>query len=312
MISPFRALAVALRRVLGRSRHNADGPLDSVVLLLDEVPAFSDTEIVDAIKRAFPVNAPEMLPVGELPPPDYAPDAPPCRSVPFAVNRRVFGLLIGSFPYAQSTGDPDDPSLERSTVQAFVSHRGWVGVDFVAGETPEDMFGLLGQIAAELVTPRTSLVFIPSLSLVGHPTAELVAAMREGRWIDRLELLAPPMLRSRPENEEALIAAAHEARARFPEFVEAFSAGAGREFSAKFPFTDGVRTEHMWVAVESINGDAILGTLGNQPGVVGHIREGDPVTRTLDELEDWLYMDGETMVGGFSVRVLLGEGDGKP
>ena len=301
-----------LRRLLGRSRHGQEGPVDSVVLLFDEAPAFTDTEIVDAIKRAFPVHAPQMLPVGELPPPDYAPDAPPCRSIPFAVHRRVFGLLIGSFPYAQMSDDAEDPAVERSTVRAFVSHRGWVGVDFVAGEKPEDMFGLLGQIAAELMTPETSLVFIPSLALVAHPTDELVAAMRSGRWLDRLEGLAPPMLQSRPANDEALIAAADEARERFPEFIEAFRAGAGREFSAKFPFTDGMQTEHMWVAVQSINGDSILGTLGNQPGLLKNVREGDPVTRTLDELEDWLYMDGETMVGGFSVRVLLGEGDDQP
>lgn len=286
--------------------------MDSVVILFDDLPSFTDTEIVDAIKRAFPVNAPEMLPAGEMPPPEYASDAQPCRTIPFAVNRRVFGLLVGPFPYAPPTTPTEDPSLDRGVVRAFIAHRGWVGVDFVAGDKPDDMYGLLGQIAAELITPSASLVFIPALSLVARPTAELTEAMRQGRWIDRLEVLVPSMLHTRPQDDEALAAAADEARSRFDEFAIAFEEGSGREFSVKFPFTDGAQTEHMWIAVESINGDSILGTLGNQPGIVTNVREGDPVTRTLDELEDWLYMDGETMVGGFSVRVLLGEGDNQP
>lgn len=284
--------------------------MDSVVVLFDGAPEFSDPEIVNAIRRAFPGNVPEMLPASELPPPEYAADAPPCRSVPFAVNRRVLGLLIGSFPYTRVSGQGQDAVLSRSTMLALVSHQGWIAVDFIGGERPDDVYGLLGRVAAELVKPGATLVFLPTLSLAAHPSPELVAAMREGHWIDRLEILAEPVLHLRPVDDPALAAAAEEARARFDEFVRAFDAAAGAGFSAKFPFAEGEDVEHMWIAVESINGDAILGTLGNEPGVITNIAEGDPVTRTLDELEDWLYMDGEAMVGGFSVRVMLGEGDG--
>jgi uncharacterized protein YegJ (DUF2314 family) len=306
----FRIIGHFVRRLLGKGRAGESGPMDSVVILFDKSMAFSDSQIMDAVRRAFPLNTPKSLPNNTMPPPPYAPDASPARLVPFAIDRRVFGLLFGQFQYTDISLRDNDPARASSTVAAFADHRSWVAVDFVTGPQPDDIYGYLGHIAAELVTPDATLIFLPALSLAAHPSPDLVEAMRIGKWIDHLEVLLPPILHQRPADDAALAAATTEAREKFADFTEAFQQNNGTDFSVKFPFIEGDEIEHMWVAVESINDNQVFGTLGNQPGVISNIGEGDPVTRSLDDMEDWLYMDGQNMVGGFSVRAMLKDGNG--
>ncbi len=305
----FRMIGRLAFKLLGRKPRGSDEPTDSVVVLFRAPPSITDDEIVAAIGRVFASTPPRMLPEGEQPPPEYAPDAPPCRMIPFAANRGVYGLMIGSFPYIITHLDESHPAMTDPSVMALVDHRGWISIDFVTGKKPDDPYSILGQIAAEFIDDYTTLVFVPSLMLVAPPSADLSEAMRSGQWFEQLEILKTAIMEERPAGDPKLTAAARQARDTFPEFVEAFENNAGTEFSAKFSFTDGDRIEHMWVAIDGINGQSILGTLGNSPGVVTNIREGDMVTRTLDELEDWLYMNEGQMVGGFSVRAILAEGD---
>jgi uncharacterized protein YegJ (DUF2314 family) len=303
----FRMIGRFVFKLIGRKPRRGDEPADSVVILLREIPSLTDEQIAAALRRVFPSPPPRMLPKGELPPPDYAPDAPPCRMIPFAANRGVYGLMIGSFPYTITHLDESDPALDDPAVSALAAHRGWISVDFVTGKKPEDVYGILGRIVAELLDENATLIFVPSLSLVAPPSPELIEAMRQGQWFDRLDILMPSLLTDQSETDPAIEAAAENARSTFPDFIEAFRSNTGTEFSAKFPFADGDKIEHMWIAVDDINGDSILGTLGNEPGIVKNIGEGDPVTRTLDELEDWLYMNEGQMVGGYTVRAMLAD-----
>ncbi len=303
----FRLIGHVARRLMGRTHAESNESMDSIVILFDKDIVWSDTEIMDALRRAFPLNAPRSLPTDEMPPPSYAPDAPPARLTPFAVNKRVVGLMFCRFPYTDIADDSATAALNSAFVDPFKYHRGWMAFDFVAGERPDDIYGFLGQIAVEFMD-SASLVFLPALSLGARPTASLVDAMQHGQWVDQLEVMGRLKLHSRPASDPALLAAAQEAQDRLPEFLEAFESQAGTNFSMKFPFTDSDNTEHMWIAVEAITGDEVFGALGNEPEFVTSIAEGDPVTRSLAEMEDWLYMDDQTMVGGFSVRVLLGDG----
>lgn len=309
MTGIFRMVGHLVRRLLGRARIGESGPMDSVVILFGKPEPFDDAQIMDALRRAFPLNTPKPLPTNTLPPPVYAPDAPPARLIPFAIDRCVFGLLFGQFQYTNLSIEDNDPIRSSSTISAFADHCAWVAVDFVTGQQPDDLYGYLGQIAAELMKPDATLIFLPALSLVAHPTPELIEAMRTGQWIDQLEVFLPPMFQQRPADDSALAAATDQAREKLPEFTDAFRQNHGTDFSVKLPFTQGDEVEHMWVAVESITDNQVIGTLGNQPGIVTSLSEGDLITRSLDDIEDWLYMDGHNMVGGFSVRVLLNDGE---
>jgi uncharacterized protein YegJ (DUF2314 family) len=303
----FRMIGRLVFKLIGRKPRQDDEPADSVVILLRETPSLTDEQISATLRRVFPSPPPRMLPQGEQPPPDYAPDAPPCRMIPFAADRGVYGLMVGSFPYTVTQLDESDPLLDDPAIKAFTTHQGWISIDFVTGKKPDDVYSVLGKIAAELIDENAALIFVPSLNLVAPPFPELVEAMQQGQWFDRLDVLTPALLADPVETSPAMVEAAQKARETFPDFVEAFRSGNGSEFSAKFSFADGQKTERLWVAVDEINGESILGTLGNEPEIIENMAEGDPITRTLDELEDWLYMCDGQMVGGYTVRAMLAE-----
>lgn len=54
----------------------------------------------------------------------------------------------------------------------------------------------------------------------------------------------------------------------------------------KKAFSDGECTEHMWVKVEAVEGDAIVGTINNQPSTVKWHMYGQRVTVKRGEIED--------------------------
>lgn len=74
----------------------------------------------------------------------------------------------------------------------------------------------------------------------------------------------------------------------------------------KTAFRDGEATEHMWVGQLAWDGERFTGVLDNDPVDVHNVRMGQRVTVERAEVEDWIYDDGETMVGGYTVRVLMG------
>lgn len=299
----FARLLGFIARLFGGER--SEQPLVSLVILTDVLPNLPDDAIVAAVKRALPVSAPEILPGGQMPAPAYAPDAGPCRTLPVAVNRAVYGLLVAPFPYidpADRSQDGDRPEF----VDAFRRHRGWMAVDFVAGSS-DDAYSVIGQIAAELIDEHTCLLFVPALGVASLPSPPLVEDMRRGVWLQHFHLSSLDHTVRKPANDPALEDARKKALSRWSEFTDAFDRRDGDNFSVKFPFAQADKIEHMWIEVSSIEGDVVRGTLGNQPAVVTNIAEGQDVERRCEELEDWLYMRDGSIVGGFSLHALLSE-----
>lgn len=104
--------------------------------------------------------------------------------------------------------------------------------------------------------------------------------------------------------KEAMIAAQETARLRFPEFQKAFKDKQGDDFKGRTVFTDGDLTEHMWFNVESIEDGKLTGRLANKPVELVNVRKGAPVSITLNQLEDWHYVNqDDAEVGGFTMAV---------
>lgn len=92
---------------------------------------------------------------------------------------------------------------------------------------------------------------------------------------------------------------------RFPHPTAFNTPGAANTFAVKKAFTDGPTGEHMWVAIDTLDGNTIHGHLNNTPNDVHNIRLGDPVTLTPNQLEDWIYTKDGTDIGGFQVKILM-------
>lgn len=107
------------------------------------------------------------------------------------------------------------------------------------------------------------------------------------------------------ENDEEMERAMEEARRRFPEFVQAFLGRRGESHHVKAPLEHHGRVEHIWIEVDAIEGNRIVGRLANDPIDLGPLRVGDGIVVDSDTISDWLYIDENgQMVGGFTIAVL--------
>ena len=108
---------------------------------------------------------------------------------------------------------------------------------------------------------------------------------------------------------EAAVAEAR--RRRWPEFATLFETrdpASQRPFIVKAPFTSGEDTEHMWIVVTAIEGDAIRGTLANHPHHLLEFQEGQEVTVDAATLTDWLCADAhDSPLGGWTQKVLIAQ-----
>lgn len=300
----IRRLLSIVQRLLGKREPELNF---SIVIFTKTLPTFSDGQVIDAIRRALPLNAPEILPPSGITPiPDFAPEPDnPGRTFAVAVNRCVYAIVVARFTYEPDPAANPGRSSRPDFDAAYRQHKGWIAIDLISGQA-EEPYRIIGQLAAELIPPDATLLFLPGFNMGRDPDPDLLEAMRHGEWLSRFEQ-APAGIIERAADDPALAAAAAEARQRFPEFAHAFQSRIGTGHSAKFPFRDGDAVEHMWIDVTNIQGQTISGTLGNPPAQITSLAIGQPVSCALDDLEDWLYILNNDIVGGFSIHVLIDE-----
>ncbi|HEY9773877.1 MAG TPA: DUF2314 domain-containing protein [Planktothrix sp.] len=103
------------------------------------------------------------------------------------------------------------------------------------------------------------------------------------------------------EDDAALQIAARNARSDWKKFTDAFAhRKANEQFFVKSPFTQDGKTEHMWVSVQTINGDNIVGTLQNDPVEVRKMKNGQRVLCSVSEIEDWMFVNHGKINGLYS------------
>lgn len=116
-----------------------------------------------------------------------------------------------------------------------------------------------------------------------------------------------PIVAVDPDDPE-MAAAEAKARATLDEFIQALQSPAPNqsEFGVKHEFRENGESEHMWITDLSFSDGKFSGRLGNTPGVLKNIKEGDAVSIDRSEVEDWLYFQDGDLVGGHTVKVLMG------
>jgi uncharacterized protein YegJ (DUF2314 family) len=111
----------------------------------------------------------------------------------------------------------------------------------------------------------------------------------------------------RLEDDETMDRAITKARETYQDFVAALEGNNSRfdGFAIKkpFPTPDGGQ-EHIWINEVRWDGAKFLGRINNEPVDTTAVKFGDAVTVAPEELSDWMYVDGNRLIGGFTVRVL--------
>lgn len=226
-------------------------------------------------------------------------------------NDRMY--LVNSFPkpYVEDPEEASEAINDLRIRKSFAEHTSWFSIDAmgVDGSTSEhevrDWYAKIGKMMAELLDERCLLIFLPDRSLAYPITDETDAALRSDNPVEELQktLLLPIVPIS--GDDPAMVAAVKKAKETWPQFVEAFEAEAGENFSVKAPVTYGDNTEFIWISVTSFEGDKIYGKLGNDPSDLGPLKLGSNVSVSLDDLNDWIYIDPNgDMKGGHTINVV--------
>jgi uncharacterized protein YegJ (DUF2314 family) len=109
-----------------------------------------------------------------------------------------------------------------------------------------------------------------------------------------------------PDDPEMLGAIAH-ARSRLPAFWQVFERPEGGEsnFALKVLVTDKADAEYFWATGIARRDGKILGTIDNDPKIVGNVKFGERIEIPEGDISDWLYMRNGKMVGNHTVKPLF-------
>jgi uncharacterized protein YegJ (DUF2314 family) len=282
----------------------AERPLDAFVWLLDE-PRMLDAETVRrVVERALGVAIPSepgddatSFVVGEPP------------SVMVKLDDQM--LLVNSFPVPYLK-DPKRAAKDMGELRVrkiLLEHRAWISADLLGeydGDSLREGLRRIGRIAAELADSRCLALYVPRENQLIPFDPDLLEKLRQEDPLGALGWGLAPVVTITNDHPE-MKAAVAEARRRWPEFVAAFQNPRPdqRSFAVKLPITSGANTEFIWVEVASIDGHEILGDLANEPVDLPHLHEGSRVRGKLSDLNDWAYIQGDELIGGFTSAVLL-------
>lgn len=108
--------------------------------------------------------------------------------------------------------------------------------------------------------------------------------------------------------DSAMNAAIAKAKASFPDFVAALRnpKPAYRDFGVKKPYaTPGGGEEHMWIEDIKQLDRGFEGTIANDANDTRLVKIGQRVSFSAAEISDWKYVDGDLLVGGFTIRYFV-------
>jgi uncharacterized protein YegJ (DUF2314 family) len=75
-------------------------------------------------------------------------------------------------------------------------------------------------------------------------------------------------------------------------------------FSIKAKIVDGEHSEHMWLYDVGFDGNQFQGKIGNNPLNVKNVSLGDDLVLGPSEISDWMIVEDNTLVGGYTIRVI--------
>jgi uncharacterized protein YegJ (DUF2314 family) len=109
------------------------------------------------------------------------------------------------------------------------------------------------------------------------------------------------------EDDPEMTAAIAQARATLPQFWDVFEKRERNEtdFLLKVGITDKGETEYFWLKdIERLHG-MLMGTIDNEPEIVGTVKLGDRIEIPEADIVDWIYKRDGKIVGNRTVRALF-------
>jgi uncharacterized protein YegJ (DUF2314 family) len=230
-------------------------------------------------------------------------------------SRPPLGLILATKPYAAGkeidafAKSIEDPSLKS----AIVSHRAWCGIDAVGMKGSQNdaalaaIHSVLGVLAAQFVDEQSLLVYLPHQKRVAPATKKLVNLLSTGKTADVFREIKPqkgPVFYK--NNDPELAAAERQALETLPECVAAFQQlGASSNAMVKARFATKRGGESLWLMLQAIEGDAIVGRIDNEAIDKSLPRKSEITRVKREDVVDWAYIDAKGGAHGLrSERIL--------
>lgn len=109
------------------------------------------------------------------------------------------------------------------------------------------------------------------------------------------------------EDDAEMNEAIRKANATLNDFKKALIGGDTmlRLFSIKIKVdTDDGRVEHIWIGSIEMKGDTLSGRVDNIPQSISSLTESQFVRINTSDISDWMYVRNDTLIGGYTIRVL--------
>ena len=107
-------------------------------------------------------------------------------------------------------------------------------------------------------------------------------------------------------DDDQMNKAVHKASASYETFLKEYNNPSSpcSDFSIKlmFPYDGG--NEHMWLNGLFYKNEKLFGVLDSDPVQVNSVKAGDTVEVKQRLVSDWMYLRNDTLVGGYTIRVL--------
>ncbi len=220
----------------------------------------------------------------------------------------MFMVHNNSAPYFSEPDKMAAQTRDRRLRQVLEENRAWLAVDLMISLDPtksrEDHYPAIAQLIAALAGPDCQAIYRPETGQFNHWDDSLEEKLRGPNALELFtESTRLPVIEV-PDDDPRMVAAVAEARQRWPEFVAAFHSKSGDHFSVKAPISREGNTEFIWIEVDELKPDEILGRIGNDPLDLGSLKAGDRVAVPLSELKDWSFLHDQKPIGMFTVKVL--------
>ena len=135
--------------------------------------------------------------------------------------------------------------------------------------------------------------------IAGHASCDVKSIKRDARDSNYARVT---------DDDGAMNAAIAKAKATFPQFVSALRSQKAtfRDFGVKKPYaTPSGGYEHMWIDEIKEADGAFEGVIANDAYDTRLVKIGQRVGFSESEISDWKYVDGDALVGGFTIRYFV-------
>jgi uncharacterized protein YegJ (DUF2314 family) len=148
--------------------------------------------------------------------------------------------------------------------------------------------------AALFVAAVITAVFLGSCEQADHDTGKIVK--RDGE----------PAVHMVSGEDPEMNSAIEQARSSVTTFITSLQNPGQKQtyFSVKAKIVDGQHSEHIWLYDVGYDGNQFQGKIGNQPLNVKNVSLGDELTLDPSEISDWMIIEDNRLVGGYTLRVL--------